>query len=555
VIVLDRTVTRVFPSGARLTLTHNIIKVLDKDGIEKWGEVQIPDGAEVLTLRTVKADGSTREPEEIGEKEAVSAPDLEVGDYVEFEYVDPAAPPGAFPDGFLAERFYFNSYDAPLDRTEYLLVTPAGMKLQIDRRGDAPETVVERRGELEVRTFSARKRPQLFQEPSQTPLAEYVASVRAGSGLSLTAWRDYLRDGSLLAWRASPALRALAERETRGAASDRERLARLDSWVRRHVKHGGSLDEPATAILAREEGNRVTLLAGLAHAIGLPCTLWLGRSDRAARLDGPLPDLEAYDQPLLSAAGQVVDPRYRHAATGFVWPPLRGGQALVLQPGAVRVETVPAGLPDTRQMELDVRLQADGSAHVHARERLRGWPALEWREGLEKLAADRLRPEFEQHTLGFYFPGATLEALSWQGKDDDAGELTVDYSFQAPAFARRVGRGLVLGAPYPALLARRFVGVADRTTPLELEFTPETALDATIELPAVAEAQLAPEVALHGPFGKFAQRVERTARGLHLSARFAMPAGRVPTASYREFVEYATRVDHAEAKLAEVTLR
>ena len=42
VIVLDRTVTRVFPTGARLTLTHNIIRVQDKDAIDKFGEVRSP---------------------------------------------------------------------------------------------------------------------------------------------------------------------------------------------------------------------------------------------------------------------------------------------------------------------------------------------------------------------------------------------------------------------------------------------------------------------------------------------------------------------------------
>src|SRR5262249_47740546 len=151
---------------------------------DKWGEVQVPEGADVLTLRTVKADGSTREPEEIAEKQTISVPDLEVGDFVEFEYVDPAPPPGAFPGGFIAEGFYFRSYDAPLDRTEYLLATPAGMPVTVDARGAAPEMKTERRGELEVRTWAARQQPQMFAEPSATPFAEYVPSVRGASGVS-----------------------------------------------------------------------------------------------------------------------------------------------------------------------------------------------------------------------------------------------------------------------------------------------------------------------------------------------------------------------------------
>ena len=68
VVVLDRSVTRVFPSGAAMTLTHEIVRVQSKDAIEKWGEVSLPEGAEVLTLRTHKPDGTTREPEEVAGK-------------------------------------------------------------------------------------------------------------------------------------------------------------------------------------------------------------------------------------------------------------------------------------------------------------------------------------------------------------------------------------------------------------------------------------------------------------------------------------------------------
>src|SRR6185312_896585 len=86
---------------------------------------------------------------------------------------------------------------------------------------------------------------------------------------------------------------------------------------------------------------------------------------------------------------------------------------------------------------------------------------------------------FEQHTLGFHFPGASLEALSWEGKDDDDGVFTVAYKFHAPQMARRVGRGLVLPAPFPAELGKRYIGVAARTTPLYVDYAPPTRSSST----------------------------------------------------------------------------
>ncbi len=554
VIVLDRTVTRVFATGARLTLTHSIVRVQDKDAIDKFGEVTIPSDADVLVLRTIKADGTTREPEEIGEKESVSVPDLEPGDYVEYEWVEASAPPAAFPGGFIAERFYFSSYDAPLYESIYVVVAPSDLKLQVDRRGqDVPAPVTNKSNDgLAVTTYVTHLAPQLFAEPSSAPFAEYLPSVRVASGLSLPAWKDYLTDQNLLAERANNAIRRVAADATRGLHGDAEKIRALDAWVRKHIKGGGALDEAATSILAREEGNRVTLLTALLRAADVHADVWLVRSPRSPLLDGELPDLEGYDEPILIAAGQEIDPRWRHAPAGFVTPSLRGGTAFALAAGPLRTRTLAATNPDDRRMQFDVRLAADGSGDVTVREDLRGWPAVEWREALEKLAADRVNAEFEQHTLGFHFPGASLVSLGWEGKDDDAAPFVVSYRFHAPQLGRRVGRDLVVTAPFAAQLGRRYIGVAARTTPMQLDYTPPTQLHARITLPAHSIASLPPAVRAQEPFALFEQSVSSGAGAVELDARFVMSDTRLPAASYRELVDFAQRVDRAEAKALEI---
>jgi len=559
VIVLDRTVTRVYPTGARLTLTHNIIQVLAKDGADKFGEVKIPDGADVLLLRTVKRDGSTREPEDIAGKDTVSVPDLEVGDYVEFEYVDPSPAPAAFPGGFLSERFYFRSFDAPLDRSEYVVVTPAEMALQIDARGDAPTPTLDKKDGLAVRTFATTRMAQVIAEPQATPYAEWIPSVRVAAGLSLEGWRDFLRDGHLFAERANPQLTQIALRETKGAATVEDKVRALDRWVRRAItKSGGSLDDPATFTLARGEGNRTTLLAALLRAAGVPAEIWLARSAQAPRLDGALPDLEAFDQPILAiarGAGQAplfVDPRFRHGPAGFVAWLLRGQSALVLRDGALRTETVAAKSDDDRQVELSAKLEPSGAAEVSVVERLRGTAALDWREALEKLPADRVRPEFEVRTLARLFPGSTLRELSWEHADDDEETFIVKYKFQVAQLARRVKGALVLPAPFPAMLGRNYVGVGARKTPLFVDQATPSRLVGTFALPPKMEARLAPPVSLSG-FGTLVQSVKRDGDLLHLESSFTLPHLRVAPADYPKFVDYTTALDRAEARIAELT--
>ena len=401
VLLLDRTVVRVLPNAARLTLTHNIIRVLTKDGLGKFGEVRIPDGAEVLTLRTIKADGSTREPESIPEKDTVSAPDLEVGDFVEFEYIDRDAPIAGFPRAFLAERFYFASNDAPLDRSEYVLVVPADLPLQIDVRGpaltaaspgqaatarDVPVAQVRTQGDLRIHTWQRQHVPRLRPEPplSEAVIDEWMPSVRVGGGLSFAHYVNYLRERRVRTLHigrdvraqavalVGPPLRA-AELESSPPASDRDpllqivqRALKLDAWVRKSIREGagGSIDEQATSILARREGRRDTLLMALLQAAGIPCELWLVRPKNAPQLEGPLPDLTAYAEVVIAVApgrgpgGQpllFLEPSLRHTTSGYVRPMLRGAKAL-------RVPEPPSAprLPSASFAE--VQLPEDGGA-------------------------------------------------------------------------------------------------------------------------------------------------------------------------------------------------
>ena len=60
-------------------------------------EQHLPPGAVVLRLQTIKKDGRVLEPEALGDKEGASLPDVQVGDYVDVEYLN--AVRGALPDG------------------------------------------------------------------------------------------------------------------------------------------------------------------------------------------------------------------------------------------------------------------------------------------------------------------------------------------------------------------------------------------------------------------------------------------------------------------------
>ena len=491
VVVLDRAVERVFPDGTRLVLTHSITQVLSKDAIENVGEVQVPSGAEILVLRTRKADGSLREAEESAGKSSVSVPDLGVGDFVEAETLEVKEPREAFAPGFIGERFFFRSPEAPLDRSEYVLVAPRSMHLDVNRRAGATAPV-ETAGldETRILRFVVHESPRILPERSSVTASEWVPSVRVSSGITLEDWSRFLADRLARVSRGSPEVRRVAADIARQSGSDRGRLPEaVVAWVREHIEPEGDIWEPATSTLARNRGNRAGLIIALARSLNVPADLVMARSLLFAEADAPISmqELDDFHDLLvrfrLHGGDRFVDPRLRRASFAYLVPGLDGAPAVVV--GADRVVKVVAGVKDSRGVIVRARLAADGAATVAVTEQLSGWPAVEWTEMLDHAGKDKakLRQEFEQRWLGQQFPGAQLGELSVETGDGSTG-TRVSYTFKAARMADRQGGVLRLRpAFFQSQPGRRFGTEPERRTALMIGFDVPLDLDAEIELP------------------------------------------------------------------------
>ena len=359
VILLNRTVVKVFKSGARLTLTHNVIRVQDKDGVTNWGEVHIPEGAQVIKLRTVKPDLTTRE--EIANKATVGAPDLQVGDYVEYEWIEADSGLRTFDGGFVGERFYFGTFDAPLDRTEIEMVTPASLDVRYDVRGNAPTPKVTRQGDEVHTLFADRGRPQLVAETASVPNVEFIPSMRPYARITWEAWRRMLRDQSYAMTRADRTVRAQAA-ALAGSERDPEKVRA------RPVQLGGHQN--------RDLGRRRRIGAGhgagaafgqpdgLARSAGAgprnPVELWLARVRHLGEGPPNLPEVNEAQEPVLrldlSGKDTFIDARFKRGAFGFLAPGLRGATALRLGNGGKQPSGPYRGHPARGRAQIELAL-------------------------------------------------------------------------------------------------------------------------------------------------------------------------------------------------------
>ena len=476
----------------------------------------------MLTLRTHKPDGTTREPEEIAGKETVSAANVAIGDYIEWELLETKAAAGAFAPGFLGDRFYFQSFDAPLDRSELVLVTPRQTKLAFDRRGRAPAPrAQDGPDDTTVTTFATTSVPQLFVERAAVPATEYVPSVRASSALEFSVWTRYVAEQLFGTTRSSPALRERAAArgrakragragragEVRRAPSnpspgDHARLAAaVVAWVTENIEAVDDLRDGATQTLARGSGNRLALILALLRELGVPARPVLARSRLVAEAAAPAPTQELDDFAdalveidLPTGRGPVyVDPRLRHAAFGYLPPNLDGARTLSLADGRLGVARS-SGTADHRSVDVTIRLDEQGGGVAVATEELTGWPALEWAELVEKFGADRarLRQDFEQRWLGVQFPGARLRDLEVTLPRDAPGAAAqpvhVRYSFVSPQLAVRGDHEMkLLPTFFRSQPGRRFATEPQRSTTLVLGFDVPFHMTATVELPRAAK--------------------------------------------------------------------
>ena len=565
VVVLDRAVERIFRDGGRASLTHTITQVLSKEGIERAAEVSVPSGAEVLALRTRKTDGTIREAQEIAGKPSVSATDVAVGDFVEWETLEYQQPAEAFAPGFLGERFYFQSFEAPLDRSEYLLVVPSEMSVDQDRRAGAPEPALAPGPDgTRVWRFVARQMPQLFPERSSFVAEAWIPSVRVSSGVDLARWSRFLADRLYTVARISPEVGRVAAQIRVEAVAARATIPEaITHWVNQHIEPEAGLFEPATVSLSRGQGNRAAVVVALARALGRKAEFMLLRPlTRAAAAAPPTPqELDDFSEVLVrltdpAGAAQFFDPHTRRVPLGYLPPALAGAPGFAVGDDALAAAR--GAVLDGRQVIMKVRLSADGSATASVTEALSGWPALEWGEIVERTGQDRikLRQEFEQRWLSQQFPGSVLGELSVG--EGQAGGKVVSYTLTSPRMATRTGN--ILGLRPVFFLSqpgRRYFTESQRRTPLQLGYDVPLLLEADIELPAGAQViDLGASGSITAGGARFSEERQVQVDGPHgdapgaahllLRRRWKLPLACVLPADYDEMASNLRQVDPLE---------
>lgn len=554
VILVDFVGIQVNPDGSQIERTHFLAKILDKRGIELLGEARIPDEAEILELRTIKADGSILEPEPIEAKDSISFPGLEVGDYVEYQYLRARGRRDAALPGWATPRFFFAARDLPIVDSLFVVRAEKSLGLEVDAHQHPPPGQLVDEGTHLAYVARGRDLPAFVPESRAVSAQEIVPWVQVGSGAGERELACLLADRLLGATWIDRGVERWVRETVRGATTPTEQIERIWERLMEEIEGGGSFETRASHVLARGRGNRAVLLKAALDVLGIENAWVVLRPFDRDPHPHRFPDSTRLQKFVLvarpdPAGGWLwLDPSVRHAPLGSVAPEGRGVQGFVLRSGEGESACVPTTSPvaaeDGRVLVYRLEVQDDGTIEGEAVERFRGFDAASARHALERLDADRLHQVVET-SLAREFSGAEL-----LGAEVEFGEeVALRYAFRLDSGLEPRGEDrFVLDLAFLRLyLAERYLTGAQRKSPLLLGREESLVVEAEILLPPGLRLVASPSATLeNSDYGSFRRSVGGKNESLVIRDVLELRRGRILPHEYPGFAAWLSAIDQSQ---------
>lgn len=570
--LLDDQVSREWADGSVSLYVHRITRALDRGGVEIYGEVSVPTGAEVLELRTIRADGTVLEPELTPDKATISMPGLLPGDAVEEEYVFHYATYDSNFDSVFTHTF--GSFHAPILASRFVALTPSNESEWVEASTTAPAMSESREGSLRIRTWEMKNVPQAVEEIASAS-GDILPTVRITPILE-RGWedvRDDARDAAVNAERIGPRVSA-AVRDLK-PASDDEVARQIYRFVTTNIRATSmefTSDTPtAEQTLLRHAGSRTAVLLAMANAAGLQADLVLAREAGVVNA-GYDPAYDVYTRPLvrfhlrdeLGMNEVVVDAEADNLPFGMLPPAIdRKGALLVTLPYENRdakVEPSILHLPgrserDESVARADVTIGPNGDLSADITILVGAWRSVDMRETLADDGPERDR--LYRHLARRIFPNAEDVTGEVRNEDDPDRSLEISIHCTAPqavdlshgaADLEQLVPDLGLSSIYPSVAGRKF--------PLFVSLPLFESTTFRIHLPdGVAISHWPTDFQVQGEFGSYSVTFSEPRAGvLEIKRAFDVPVQVVEPAKLTAFSKFENDVDRAERQRIGLTI-
>ncbi len=562
--VLDRAVYTVNNNGNVVMLVHCITHIKTDEAVEKHGELSIPEGANLLKAFTIKADGRVLEPQVVQGKDTLSMPDLESGDFIEYEYITSMYPNQLFPGGFDTERFYFQDFETAFHRTEMIVVLPKGMPFALDPRGDCPSVQEELKDNYKVLTWKTRNASPRSMEPLSPSASEFLPSIRVVAGAT---WENLFkriseqlegkdRIGYIVKEAVHEALHGIAVNDHKA------RKKALYYWVTKNIEPSKNMFEEAGHIIARKVGNRTRAFAAMLKAAGYSSRLALIMPAGEDETATALPSISRYYVLAAEVEGDgLVDLGSEFVPYGYLPALLRNRPFRYVDNGKTGSTDFGRFPLDTQDVEISFSLSDNGDVKGEIIEHLKGAAAAQWRESLEKIKASDQNRMFLSAYLSKILPGAELKSLDIKGLKDPESDLILKYEVAVLKFASLTdGKRMNFRLPFSENLAKQTGGVSSRNEALIVAMYSKKRVSVEIVLPPQWRPlqNFETDGKVNSEWGYATKTINTTKSSTQvesvsktqviqkvLKSKFEIDisAGRIPVEKYTEFLGFVKQAD------------
>jgi len=550
VILLSDKVVCVRREGPVSVYVHRITRPLNKAGITRYGEVTLSHGADLLELRTIKANGEIIEPELDQQKPTISMPALEPGDAIEEEYVLHYADLDQLPESAAAHTF--GSFAAPILHSRFVLLDPPDSAAHVRQQAGLPLPLVGENNGMVVRIWESVNIAQTVPEPF-LPAVNLLPTVTvAAAEKTIARLRDQLIDASRAGLHVNE---AVAELHLSQAGGDVEKAKRLYRFVTSKIDSAGPdwTASPAEDTLANGQGSRTTALLAMARVVGLKAELLLAR--RIEQRCGK--ELSCYTEPLVrfwlpNGEAADVDAESDDLAFGDIPPSLDTREAHLVpllsdeekKPEIVALNPRLAGEKSFAEADLSFS-EGDLVASIHVQ--LGSVRAQEVRNTL-RSAGDRERQEFFEQLAMRIFSGATSVTGVAAHESDPEQPLKLSVRCTVPQFMNRQSGLAEINQLAPELgLATLYAKTPTRKFPLLIDSLFFESTIFHLHLPAgMAIHSLPTDLTEKTEFGEYTLRFVRLPQQIDIHRDFHIPVQVIAPDKYVAFVNFAIRIDDAE---------
>lgn len=558
VILLDFGGVEVRADGSYVEKVHVVARILDKRGIDELGEVNLPHGAEVIHVRTIKPDGRILVPEAIAGKDSISLPGLQVGDFVEYEYLVGHPSRGPEMPGWSPTPFFFRTVGMPMLESVYVVRAQKDAGLEMDVHGGMEGVQVQEADGWLTATFRRTDVPALVPEPQSPSGREILPWVRVGAGADESRIFPYFADSLVPKVHRSLEIRQWARETVRGIADPLGKVRAIYDRAMVDIEgNDRSFRVPASHVLAGGRGNRLPLIKAALDELGIEARFAAVRTFEQDPSPYRFPEPNRFSYLALTVRAEKnapwiwLDPSVRGMPFGELAPSAQGMTAWILpNPGEVTASrvTTPEGPGEGRGREIELRLalDTDGTLTGTGSERYLGYDAALALDAVEQMDEERRRQVVEA-SLSRSFRGLTLEDLEVVPMQ---GAVELRYRFRVPGFVRAVGgdRLAVDLDFFSANLGRRFLARGSRETPLLISQPERTVARIELSLPEGLHLEQGVEAAReHGPFGDYRRSVATGDHTVGIEEVMELHRARIQPGDYPAFAAWASAVDRAQA--------